>query len=309
MQIEPDLTRMNRDGANLDGYNFSRAKFPLSSLRGASLSEADFRMADCSFVDFTGANFARSLLMETDFAQSSLDDANLTGAGLISTDFFGSRLDGADLTDAVFGATKLANTSLSRAVGLETVRHLHGSSIGIDTFFRSGGLPEAFLRGCGMPDEFIIYAASLVGKPIEYYSCFLSYSSKDTEFAKRLYADLQARGIRTWFAPEDLKIGDPLKPVIDQSVRSHEKLLVVLSEHSVASSWVEREVEAAMRQEQKQSRTSLFPIRLDDTIFDVEDGWATDLRQRHIGDFREWKSHDYYQKAFERLIRDLKKSL
>jgi hypothetical protein len=34
--------------------------------------------------------------------------------------------------------------------------------------------------------------------------------------------------------------------------------------------------------------------------------WAADLRRtRHIGDFTRWKDHDSYQKAFERLLRDL----
>jgi hypothetical protein len=35
--------------------------------------------------------------------------------------------------------------------------------------------------------------------------------------------------------------------------------------------------------------------------------WAAHLRQkRHIGDFRDWKNHDAHQKAFQRLLRDLK---
>jgi hypothetical protein len=29
-------------------------------------------------------------------------------------------------------------------------------------------------------------------------------------------------------------------------------------------------------------------------------------RSRHIGDFRAWKDHDAYQKAFERVLRDLR---
>jgi hypothetical protein len=29
-------------------------------------------------------------------------------------------------------------------------------------------------------------------------------------------------------------------------------------------------------------------------------------RTRHIGDFTRWKEHDAYQKALERLLRDLK---
>jgi hypothetical protein len=35
--------------------------------------------------------------------------------------------------------------------------------------------------------------------------------------------------------------------------------------------------------------------------------WAALIRRtRHIGDFTRWKDHDSYQKAFERLLRDLK---
>ena len=36
-------------------------------------------------------------------------------------------------------------------------------------------------------------------------------------------------------------------------------------------------------------------------------GWAGNVkRQRHIGDFTEWKQHDAYQSAFDRLLRNLK---
>ncbi|NIW80338.1 MAG: hypothetical protein GWN16_13170 [Calditrichae bacterium] len=39
----------------------------------------------------------------------------------------------------------------------------------------------------------------------------------------------------------------------------------------------------------------------------VESGWARLVRNtRHIGDFINWKDHDAYQKAFDRLLRDLK---
>jgi hypothetical protein len=73
-----------------------------------------------------------------------------------------------------------------------------------------GRIPEAFLRGAGVPDEFIAYIRSLAGRGIEFYSCFISYSSKDQVFAERLHADLQAKGVRCWFAPEDMKIGDKI---------------------------------------------------------------------------------------------------
>lgn len=51
----------------------------------------------------------------------------------------------------------------------------------------------------------------------------------------------------------------------------------------------------------------LFPLRLDNALMDTTQQWAHDIRDgRHIGDFRKWKDHDSYQKAFERLLRDLR---
>ena len=65
--------------------------------------------------------------------------------------------------------------------------------------------------------------------------------------------------------------------------------------------------ETKFETEQKERRTVLFPIRLDDAVMKTEEAWAADIRRtRHIGDFREWKSHDKYREAFGRLMRDLK---
>jgi hypothetical protein len=106
-------------------------------------------------------------------------------------------------------------------------RALGASSIGIDTIYLSGGnISEVFLRGCGVSEDFITFMKSLVGKPIEFYSCFISYSSRDQEFAERLHADLRSRNVRCWFAPEDLKIGDRLRPSFDEAIRVHDKLMV-----------------------------------------------------------------------------------
>ena len=160
-----------------------------------------------------------------------------------------------------------------------------------------------------MPETFITFHKSLVNNPIEFYSCFISYSSKNQDVAERIYADLQSNGVRCWYAPEDLKIGDKFRIQIDESIRVYDKLLLILSEHSVASQWVEKEVETAMERERKRGRdaTILFPIKLDDVIERQESGWAADIRRsRHIGDFRKWETHNDYQKAFKRLLRDLR---
>ena len=76
---------------------------------------------------------------------------------------------------------------------------------------------------------------------------------------------------------------------------------------SVASGWVEREVKTALARERKGKQTVLFPVRVDKAVFESPFDWATEIRhERNIGDFTRWKNHDDYQKAFSRLLRDLK---
>ena len=84
-------------------------------------------------------------------------------------------------------------------------------------------------------------------------------------------------------------------------------LLLVLSEQSMASQWVEHEVEHAFDLEIERNEPVLFPVRLDRAVMDSKTGWAAKIRrERHIGEFEHWKEHDSYQKAFQRLLRDLK---
>jgi len=143
--------------------------------------------------------------------------------------------------------------------------------------------------------------------PIQYHSCFISYSSSDEVLARRLHADLQDKGVRCWFAPHDLKPGQLIRKGIDEAIHMQDKLLLILSKHSVKSGWVGYEVETALGREIRQQREILFPIRIDDAVFESTANWATSLvNQRHIGDFREWTDPSHYQQVFKRLLRDLK---
>jgi len=88
--------------------------------------------------------------------------------------------------------------------------------------------------------------------------------------------------------------------------RYEAKLLILLSEHSIASNWVAYEVERALNKEPQGMPNVLFPIRVDHAVMRSQAGWADDSKStRHIGDFTQWKDHDEYQKVFDRLLRDL----
>jgi hypothetical protein len=151
------------------------------------------------------------------------------------------------------------------------------SPIDFKTFQKSGRLPLRFLRGVGLPDQLIDYLPSLLGQAIQYYSWFISYSSRDQDFAACIHADLQNKGVRCWFAPHDLPIGAKILDAIDAAIRLQDKVLLILSQHSIKSDWVEGEVLEAFEEERKREQTVLFPLRLDDTVMDTKEAWAVKL--------------------------------
>jgi hypothetical protein len=124
-------------------------------------------------------------LSEADLPSADLNGASLDWTNLIRANLFGADLRRADLDRAVLGETILGDVDLSSCKGLDSCRH-HGPSI-IDhrTLRRSGPLPLIFLRGVGLPEPLIDYLPSLLHQPIQFYSCFVSYSSKDQTFAER----------------------------------------------------------------------------------------------------------------------------
>jgi len=305
--VRPDLSEADLSGADLRRANLGGADLPGADLIGANLIGASLFGANLTWADLSGADLSGADLSGANLSRADLTGANLSGADLTGANLTGAYLREARVGKAGFAFTMLGDNDLSQTKGLDTAVHRAPSTIGIDTIQRSGGkIPEAFLRGAGVPDNWIVYFGALVGQPIQFYSCFISYSTKDQEFADRLHADLQAKGVRCWFAHDDLKIGDRLRRRLDESIRAYDKLLVVLSANSIGSEWVEKEVETAFEKERKQKTTVLFPIRLDDEVMNTTQAWAVDIRTRHIGDFTKWKDHGSYKEAFDRLLRDLK---
>jgi TIR domain-containing protein/pentapeptide repeat protein len=306
-----NLTRAILNGANLCGALLIEANLYMALLRKANLSWASLGGAELTGAALENANLNGANLNGGDLTATNLLGVNLSVADLHGVHFSRANLYGAEFKGSKIAHAYFADVDLSHTRSLELVKHEGPSSIGIDTIYKSKGkIPESFLRGCGVPEDFIKLIPSLTSQPFDFYSCFISYSTKDDDFARRLHADSQAAGVRVWFAPEDLKIGDKIRDRLDQSIRLYDKLLLILTEDSIESDWVEKEVETAFEKERRNpGKTVLFPIRLDDAVMDTDKAWAADIRRtRHIGNFTDWKDHDSYQKAFDRLLRDLKAS-
>lgn len=300
--LDGDFSSAMLQGADLSDSNLARATFAESNMNGARVIGCNFGLTDLRAADLTKASLQGSDLIYSDLRLANLSNASLSRTSFHLIDFIETNLRNARMTNTVFD-----HCDLSKAKGLSQIKHDGPSVVDLSTIQNSEGkIPEIFLRGVGFSDTFITYAQSLVSQPIHFYSCFISYSSRDNSFVQRLYADLQSNGVRCWFAPVDMRIGEELRDGIDESIRVHDKLLLVLSRNSVESGWVKKEVESAFEQERKQKRRILFPIRLDNAVMKIDTGWPADIkRTRHVGDFRRWKEHDSYREAFDRLMRDL----
>jgi len=326
-EVCPDLSdavlqRANLGGANLRGADLRRVDFREAELRGtnfsgARLRRAIFYRADLSGADLGEASVAQANLIGADLHEANLSQADLSGAllswailkgaKLYGANLGGSNLRDAELTDVRLRDTIFADVDLSAVKGLETAVHEGPSTIGIDTIYNSRGkIPEVFLRGCGVSEDFIGYVGSMVGRPVEFYSCFISYSAKDQQFAERLSNDLQANGTRCWFAAHDRNGRNGHEP-IDEAIRLHDKLLVILSEHSMSSSWLKSEIASAREREEREKKPMLLPIVLvpQESVRKVFDG-DVDSGREGVVDFSSWKDHDSYQRAFQRLVAQLK---
>jgi hypothetical protein len=327
-----NLSRTNLSGANIlhayfDSVNLSQANLNLarivaSKFNNTNASQANLTDAYINECGITGLSLNQAKLHgarvhNVTFIEADLREANLVGAVVSNTSFRRTAFDGATL-----GYTILADTELDQAKGLEDVKHIGPTTIGIDTLYKSRGkIPDKFLRDAGVSEEIITHILPSIrnGPAIQWRSCFISYSTKDEEFARRLHSRMREANMRVWFAPEDLKGGEKLHEQLFEAIQIYDRLLIVLSEHSIQSEWVMTEIRKAREVEKKEKRRKLFPIRLTDfetlrdwTCFDADTGkdLAVEVREYFIPDFSNWKVlADGHPAAFESAFGRLKKDL
>jgi len=91
-------------------------------------------------------------------------------------------------------------------------------------------------------------------------SLFISYSHADRAFVSRLVQELASRGTEIWFDLWDMKVGDSLSRKIQDAIAQAAWLAVVLSPDSVSSTWVQRELTAALVRELEEDSVFVLPI-------------------------------------------------
>ncbi len=312
-RIDGYTTLIDLGGANLSGANLRKADLVGANLSGADLSGADLRKADLVGANLSGANLNRANLIGANLSEANLKGAFLSMTFLREADLSEADLSKANLEKALISKTVFGNTNLKGATDLATCDHHGPSTIDHRTLQISGQLPIKFLQGCGLPDLLIDYLPTLINQPIQFYSCFISYSHEDKIFARRLHDQLQGKGIRCWLDEHQILPGDDIHEQVDRGIKLWDKVLLCCSEPSLTSWWVDKEINTAFQKEQKLMRErkekvlSLIPLNLDGHLFRWENGKADEVKSRMAADFTGWeKDNEKFEAAFDELVKALK---
>ncbi|MGX8712546.1 MAG: TIR domain-containing protein [bacterium] len=75
---------------------------------------------------------------------------------------------------------------------------------------------------------------------------FISYSSKDVTIANQLVEYLEANGCVCWIAPRNITSGHDYTDMINDAIKECNALVMIMSEHSVKSQWVKKELSTAV---------------------------------------------------------------
>jgi hypothetical protein len=310
-------------GAHLRLANLAFADLTGADLTGADLTEADPIGAHFQGADLAGANLRGAHVTRADLTGADLRGADLRGAYLTEADLAGANLTGADLAGSHLGFSILANVDLSGIRNLARVVHAGPTEIGTNTLERTAaGLATQpasqrnevfdFLRKAGVRDDLLTLVRSWIGNPIEFYSCFISYSHADKEFARLLYDTLQGRGIRCWLDEHQLLPGDNIADAVDRGIRLWDKVLICCSKTALTSWWVDDELEKAFEKErrlqkERGKKTELvIPLDLDGFLFKWDDGKAAKLLERYAPSFTGWGDTKLFGQQVDQVIKALR---
>jgi hypothetical protein len=103
-------------------------------------------------------------------------------------------------------------------------------------------------------------------KGLHWASVFLSHSSKDKDLVKAIATELTQRGIIPWLDINELLPGQSLTKHLEKAVNNQAGFVVILSEASVTSSWVEDELATAFDIEKQSEKELIIPLYLGDAI-------------------------------------------
>jgi tetratricopeptide (TPR) repeat protein len=122
---------------------------------------------------------------------------------------------------------------------------------------------------------------------------FISYSSKNKQTADAVCHALEQNGIKCWIAPRDIIGGQKYGEVIENAIKVCKVFVIIFSEESKISPWVESELNIAFT-----DRRIIIPFKIDSSILEGE--MRLMLNNKH------WiEAHPNPEKEFVTLLKSI----
>ncbi len=284
---------------------FSRRK--VRGLVGANLKDVRLDGANLRDLDLAEACFDGAVLINADLTRADLRGASFRGAFMNGANLTDAAMEGADLTAAVLGRTLLTRVDLSKVRGLHEVSHSGSSEIGLSTLIESSfQIPRKFLQAAGVSRGLLDDFDNGRRFPNTHQTCFLSYSSADSSFARLLYNALVVAGVRVFWDQMDILPGDALEERLAEAIREHDRFLVVLSDSSMESIWVRKELDLVWHSDP----SALLPIRIcpiqEIVAWIKSDSTIPTFDVHRVSDFTAWKDASEFERELDLVLRALK---
>jgi hypothetical protein len=90
---------------------------------------------------------------------------------------------------------------------------------------------------------------------------FISHSSTDKKFARKLKDDLKENSFTTWVDEDELDFGDSLIDKLEAALEESSHFLIILSPASVNSEWVKFELAKALKKKDNHLVQKIIPIK------------------------------------------------
>lgn len=99
------------------------------------------------------------------------------------------------------------------------------------------------------------------------HEVFVSYSSKNSQLAMEAVSLLEYNGISCWIAERDIRIGSNYATDIPPAIRNCQYVLLLLTEESQQSPWVQRELDVAITLQKTVLPVKIGNFAISDTLF------------------------------------------
>ena len=128
---------------------------------------------------------------------------------------------------------------------------------------------------------------------------FISHSSADKQFARRLDDALAYAGVRTFLDERDIRIGESIPEQLFSAINQSTHLIYVISKNSATSAWAREELSAAQFRRLSSASVTVLPIRIDDTLP------PDSIAHLKYADFSSWQLDIEFARSMQRLLQDM----